>query len=68
MIEIKKMLNEFGIIMFYKVVWWFDNQDIGVKAKTKVWSFLLTYIMWSMYIRRSTLYMCAMYNIYMGCG
>jgi hypothetical protein len=24
------MLNPFGIILFYKVVGWFDGQDIGV--------------------------------------
>jgi hypothetical protein len=24
------MLNPFGIIMFYKMVGWFDGQDIGV--------------------------------------
>jgi len=23
------MLNAFGIILFYKVVWWFDGQDIS---------------------------------------
>jgi hypothetical protein len=28
-IEIQgKMLNAFDIILFYKVVWWFDGQDI----------------------------------------
>jgi hypothetical protein len=27
------MLNEFGIILFYKVVWWFDGQNIGVEPK-----------------------------------
>jgi hypothetical protein len=27
----KNMLNEFGIILFYKVLWWFNGQDIGVK-------------------------------------
>jgi hypothetical protein len=27
----KNMLNAFGIILFYKVVWWFDGQDIGVE-------------------------------------
>jgi len=26
----KNMLNEFGIILFYKVVGWFNGQDIGV--------------------------------------
>jgi hypothetical protein len=25
------MLNAFGIILFYKMAWWFDGQDIGVE-------------------------------------
>jgi hypothetical protein len=28
-----KMLNAFGIILFYKVVGWFDNQDISVEPR-----------------------------------
>jgi hypothetical protein len=28
-----KMLNAFGTILFYKVIWWFDGQDIVVKPK-----------------------------------
>jgi hypothetical protein len=33
-IEIQgNMLNAFGIILFYKLVWWFDGQDIGVEPK-----------------------------------
>jgi len=27
------MLNPFGIILFYKVVGWFDSQNIGVEPK-----------------------------------
>jgi hypothetical protein len=27
------MLNAFGIILLYKVVRWFDGQDIGVELK-----------------------------------
>jgi hypothetical protein len=27
------MLNPFGIILFYKVVRWFDGQDIGVEPR-----------------------------------
>jgi hypothetical protein len=27
------MLNPFGIILFHKVVWWFDGQDICVELK-----------------------------------
>jgi hypothetical protein len=29
----KNMLNPFGIILFYKVVGWFDGQDIGVELR-----------------------------------
>jgi hypothetical protein len=30
-IEVQQnMLNAFGIILFYKMVWWFDGQDIGI--------------------------------------
>jgi hypothetical protein len=27
------MFNAFGIILFYKMVCWFDGQDIGVEQK-----------------------------------
>jgi hypothetical protein len=27
----RNMLNAFGIILFDKVVWWFDDQEIGEK-------------------------------------
>jgi len=27
------MLNPFNIILFYKMLWWFDGQDIDVKQK-----------------------------------
>jgi hypothetical protein len=27
------MLNTFGIILFYKVMWWFDGQHIGVEPR-----------------------------------
>ncbi len=27
------MLNPFDIILFYKVVWWFDDQDISVELR-----------------------------------
>jgi hypothetical protein len=31
-IEIQgNLLNAFGIIHFYKMVWWFDGQDIGLE-------------------------------------
>jgi len=33
-IEVQEnMLNPFGIILFCKVVWWFDGQCIGVDPK-----------------------------------
>jgi hypothetical protein len=33
-IEVQKnMLNAFGIILFYKVMWWFDGQNIGVELR-----------------------------------
>ncbi len=32
----KSMLNTFSIILFYKVVGWFDGQDTSVKPRTKV--------------------------------
>jgi hypothetical protein len=58
-IEIQgNMLNAFGIILFYKMVWWFDGQHwCGVK-KTKVQFPLLTYIIRNTFIRMYTLYMC----------
>jgi len=33
-IEVQRnMSNPFGVILFYKVVWWFDGQNIGVEPK-----------------------------------
>jgi hypothetical protein len=33
-IEVQQnMLNVFGIILFYNVVWWFDGQNIGVEPR-----------------------------------
>jgi hypothetical protein len=55
----KYILNPFDIILFYKVVGWFDAQDIGVEPKRPKFSPPLpTYTMWNMYIRICTLYMC----------
>jgi hypothetical protein len=51
------MLNAFGIILFDKVVWWFDDQEIGEKWKRPKFN-LLTYIMWSIYIHIYILYIC----------
>jgi len=27
------MLNAFGVTLFYKVVWWFNGQDIGLEQR-----------------------------------
>jgi hypothetical protein len=52
------MLNAFGIIMFYKVVEWFDGQDISVEPRRPRFNPLLpTYIMWNMSIHIHILYM-----------
>ncbi len=33
-IEVQRnMLNPFVVILFYKVVWWFNGQNIGVKPR-----------------------------------
>jgi hypothetical protein len=55
-IEVQKnMLNEFGIILFYKVVWWFDGQDIGVKPMRPMFIipiiniFYVKYVYWYIY-------------------
>jgi hypothetical protein len=60
-----KMLNAFSIILFYKVMWWFDGKNIDQCGtnETKVQSPFLTYVMWNMYIYIYTLYICVMYNI-----
>jgi hypothetical protein len=55
----KYMLNPFGIILFYKVVGWFDGQDISVEPRKPRFSpSLLTYTMWNMYIHIYFLYIC----------
>ncbi len=42
----KNMLNAIGMVLFYKVVGWFDGQNIDVETKQiKVQSLLPTYIM-----------------------
>jgi hypothetical protein len=46
----RNMLNACDIILFYKVVGWFDGQDNSVEP-------LPTYTMWNMYIHKYTLYM-----------
>jgi len=42
----KNMLNAIGMVLFYKVVGWFDGQNIDVETEQiKVQSLLPTYIM-----------------------
>jgi hypothetical protein len=44
--EIQKyMLNPFGIILFYKMVGWFDGQDIGVQPKIPRFNSLYQHIL-----------------------
>jgi hypothetical protein len=31
--QVGNMLNAFSITLFYKMVWWFDGQNIGVKQR-----------------------------------
>ncbi len=53
------MLIPFSIILFYKVVGWFDGQNIGVEPRRPRFNPLYRiYIMWNMYIHIYTLYMC----------
>jgi hypothetical protein len=40
-----KLLNAFGIILFYKVMEWFDGQDIGVEPKRTRFGPLYQYIL-----------------------
>jgi hypothetical protein len=39
------MLNPFAIILFYKVVGWFDAQDIGVEPKRPRFNSLYNHIL-----------------------
>jgi hypothetical protein len=55
----RNMLNLFGIILFYKVVWWFNGQNIGLEPrKPRFNPPTYSYIMWNVYIRTYILYMC----------
>jgi hypothetical protein len=49
------MLNPFGIILIYKMLGWFDGQDIGVEPNTKVQFPLPTY---TIYVEYVYLYIC----------
>ncbi len=39
------MLNPFGIILFYKVMGWFDGQDIGVEPRRPRFNSLYQHIL-----------------------
>jgi hypothetical protein len=39
----RNMLNALGIILFYKVVWWFDGQNINVEPSIYLFIYLHTY-------------------------
>jgi hypothetical protein len=34
----RNILNAFGIILFYKVMWWFDGQDVGVDLRRPIFN------------------------------
>jgi hypothetical protein len=58
------MLNPFGIILFYKVVWWFDGRDIGVEPKRPRFNTPYQHIFCGVHIFVYTPYTCVqMYNI-----
>jgi len=44
LLKLKNLLNPFGIILFYKMVWWFDGQNISVKPKKPRSNFLYQYM------------------------
>jgi hypothetical protein len=44
------ILNAFGIILFYKVMGWFDGQDIGVEPKTPRFKPLYQHILYGVCI------------------
>jgi hypothetical protein len=44
------MLNAFGIILFYNVVWWFDGQNINVDPRKPLSSTHFTNIYYVKYV------------------
>jgi hypothetical protein len=57
------MLNSFGIMLFYKVVGWFDGQDIGVEPRKTRFNFLYQHILCGICIFVYIHYTCVyMYN------
>jgi hypothetical protein len=53
------MLNAFGIILFYKVVWWFDGQDISVEPRRPRFNPLYEHILCGIHLFIYILYTCA---------
>jgi hypothetical protein len=53
-IEVQRnMVNAFDIILFYRMVWWFDHRDIGVeptKAKIQSLSTNIYYVEYNIHI------------------
>jgi len=59
LIEIQRnMLNAFGIILFYKVVWQFDGQDIGLEQRKPRFNPLYQHILCRICIFVYILYTC----------
>jgi hypothetical protein len=54
------MLNAFGVILLYKMIGWFDVQDIGVKPRRPRFNPLYQHILCEIciFIYIYTLYMC----------
>jgi hypothetical protein len=52
------LLNPFGIILFYKVVGWFDSQNIGVKPRRPGFNSSYQHILCGICICIYILYMC----------
>jgi hypothetical protein len=44
------MLNPFGVILFYKVMKWFDGQDIGVEPRRPRFNSLNQHILYGVCI------------------
>jgi hypothetical protein len=44
------MLNSFGIKLFYKMVWWFDGQNIDVEPKKRRSNPSYQHILWEVCI------------------
>jgi len=50
-IEIQiNMSNAFGIILLYKMVWWFDNQNVGLESRRPKFNLPYQHILCGVYI------------------